>query len=77
MNWAVIATNSNTVVRNIPDYAIVGGNPVIIIKYRFKEDQIKSLLEIKWWNWDQVKINDNILSLCSENIDEFISTHKT
>ena len=73
MNWAVIATNSSTVGKNIPDYAIVGGNPVIIIKYTFKEDQIKSLLEIKWWNWDQVEINDNVLSLCSVNLISRVS----
>ncbi|MBQ6006336.1 MAG: CatB-related O-acetyltransferase [Selenomonadaceae bacterium] len=43
---AVIASNS-VVVKNIPPYAIVRGNPAQIIKFRFSEDVIKSLLKIK------------------------------
>lgn len=49
-NGAVVAAGS-VVTKDIPPYAIVGGNPAKIIKYRFPEDIIKKLLIISWWNW--------------------------
>ncbi|MBR1728355.1 MAG: CatB-related O-acetyltransferase [Selenomonadaceae bacterium] len=57
-NGAVIASDS-VVVKDVPPYAIVGGNPAKIIKYRFDEATINSLERIQWWNWDLEKIYDN------------------
>lgn len=45
---AVVAANS-VVTSDIPPYAIVGGNPAKVIKYRFEEDVISKLLQSKWW----------------------------
>lgn len=39
------------VTKDVPPYAIVGGIPAKIIKYRFDKNVIEKLLEIKWWNW--------------------------
>lgn len=72
---AVIANNSH-VVKDVPPYSIVGGNPAKVIKYRFSEEQIAKLLEIKWWSWDDDRINRNLHLLCNPNIDEFILSHK-
>jgi len=69
---AIIANNSH-VVRNVEPYSIVGGNPAKLIKYRFTKEQIEKLLEIKWWDWDDDKINRLSPLLCNENIDEFIN----
>ena len=52
---AVIATGAE-VTKDVPPYAIVGGNPARIIKYRFTESVIKELLDSKWWEWDDEKI---------------------
>jgi acetyltransferase-like isoleucine patch superfamily enzyme len=68
---AVIACNSH-VVKNVEPYSLVGGNPAKFIKYRFTPEQIEKLLEIKWWFWDDEKINKFSPLLCNENIDEFI-----
>ena len=68
---AVIANNSH-VVKDVEPYTLVGGNPAKLIKYRFTPNQIEKLLEIKWWNWDDEKINKYTPLLCSENIDDFI-----
>ena len=38
------------VTKDIPPYAIVGGVPAKILKYRYDEDTINFLLKIKWWN---------------------------
>lgn len=69
---AVIANNSH-VVKNVEPYSIVGGNPAKHIKYRFTPVQIEQLLQIKWWNWDDQKINDFTPLLCNSNIDNFIN----
>jgi acetyltransferase-like isoleucine patch superfamily enzyme len=68
---AVIAKNSH-VVKNVEPYSVVGGNPAKIIKYRFTQEQIEKLLEIKWWEWTDDKIYDFTPLLCNSNIDEFI-----
>lgn len=62
---AVVAAGS-LVTKNIPPYAIVGGNPAKIIKYRFNEDKIKELLEMNWWDWSEEKIKNNIEILSSK-----------
>ncbi len=72
---AIIANNSH-VVKNVEPYSIVGGNPAKHIKYRFTEDQIKNLLEIKWWYWPDEKINEFTDLLCNNDIDKFISVAK-
>ena len=69
---AVIATSSH-VIKDIEPYAIYGGNPAKLIKYRFSQEQIEKLLQIKWWYWDDNKINKFTPLLCN-NIDEFIKS---
>ena len=69
---AVIASDS-VVVRSVPPYAIVGGNPAKIIKFRFSEDVINSFLRIKWWDWDIDKIYDNLKYF--SDVKKFITLH--
>jgi chloramphenicol O-acetyltransferase type B len=52
---AIVAANS-VVTKQVPPYAIVGGVPAKIIRYRFSETKIEELLELKWWGWDLRKI---------------------
>lgn len=61
---AVIAANSH-VVNNVPPYAIVGGNPAKLIKFRFTEQRIKEILNMRWWDWSDEKIFQSIDTLCS------------
>jgi acetyltransferase-like isoleucine patch superfamily enzyme len=48
---AVVATGS-IVNKDVPPYAIVGGVPAKIIKYRFADDIIEKLLALKWWDYN-------------------------
>ena len=52
---AVIAAGA-AVTKDVPPYAVVAGVPAQVVKYRFSEDVIESLLEIQWWNWEPEKI---------------------
>ncbi|MGL4991474.1 MAG: CatB-related O-acetyltransferase [Sarcina sp.] len=47
-NGAIIAANSH-IIKDVPPYAIVGGNPAKVIKYRFSDEIIQKLLSISWW----------------------------
>lgn len=66
---AVVAANS-VVVKDVEPYTIVGGNPAKLIRKRFDDSIINLLLDIKWWDWDDKKINQNLHILCSNNFVE-------
>ena len=60
------------VVKDIPPYAIVAGNPAQVIRFRFDEETIKVLLRIRWWNWPDHQVRENIKYICSPSIETFI-----
>ena len=68
---AVVATGA-VVAKDVPPYAIVGGNPAKVIKYRFTEEQIAALLEIKWWDWPEEEVREAVPYLAHEDVDRFI-----
>lgn len=68
---AVIAART-VCTKNIPPYAIVAGNPGRIIRYRFDEDVIAALLEIRWWDWPIDNIHNAVPMLMQGEIQKFI-----
>jgi virginiamycin A acetyltransferase len=67
---AILATNSH-IVKDVPAYSIVGGNPGTVIKYRFDKKDIEKLLNICWWNWEIDKIKKFKEVLNSGDIRKF------
>lgn len=47
------------VTKNIPAYAIVGGVPAKVLRYRFETDTIEKLQELKWWDYDENWLKEN------------------
>jgi virginiamycin A acetyltransferase len=66
-NGAIIGTRA-LVTKDVPDYAIVGGNPATVIRKRFSEDDIERLLKIAWWDWGAEKITVNLRLINFTNI---------
>ncbi len=64
-NGAIIATKS-VVTKDVPDYAVVGGNPAEIIKYRFDEATIEKLLKMAWWDWRVEEITERLGEIVGE-----------
>ena len=49
-NGCVVAADA-VITKDVPPYAIVGGNPAKILRCRFDKDTIDSLQKIAWWDW--------------------------
>jgi acetyltransferase-like isoleucine patch superfamily enzyme len=57
---------------DVPPYAIVAGNPARLVRYRFDEATIEKLLKIKWWDWPEERVKENIHLICSNSMDAFV-----
>lgn len=70
---AIIAAGA-VVTRDVPPYAVVGGVPAKVIRYRFSPEEVKYLMAFKWWDRDIDWLERNFTSF--HNIKEFMNNNK-
>jgi len=73
---AVVGARS-LVTKNIKAYEIWGGNPARLIKKRFSDADIAKLLQIKWWDWNNDKIKQNLSLLRDSDVEALWEKFKT
>lgn len=64
---AVIASRA-VVTRDVAPYAIVAGNPAREVRRRFSDEDIASLLHMRWWDWPLERLREAMPLLCSSDI---------
>ena len=71
-NGAVVGAYA-VVTKDVPDYAVVAGNPAQLVRYRFDEATIQALLQVAWWDWPREKILKAVDLLNSDRVQEFMA----
>lgn len=66
-NGAIIGASA-IVTRDVPAYSVVAGNPAKIVKQRFSEEDITILQSLKWWHWNDTKLDAAMPYLLNGNI---------
>ncbi len=66
---AIVASGS-VVVDDVPDYAVVGGNPARVIRRRFNDSDIARLLTLAWWDWPLDLITTHVRTIMAGSVDE-------
>ena len=66
-NGAVIGARS-VVTHDVQPYAVVGGVPAKVIKFRFDAATIEALQRLAWWDWPEQKIKEALPLLMSADV---------
>jgi phosphonate metabolism protein (transferase hexapeptide repeat family) len=72
---AVIAGGA-VVTKDVPDYAIVAGNPARIIRQRFPDAIAGRLLALKWWEWEHEALRLTLPDFRKLAIEDFLDKYE-
>lgn len=71
---AIVAAGA-VVTRDVPPYAIVGGVPAQVIKWRFPEDVAERLVALSWWDWEHDRLRAALEDFRQLTVLEFLEKH--
>ena len=66
---AIIGTRA-VVTKDVPPYTVAGGIPAKPIKKRYPEETIAALSELKWWDWPENRIAQNLHAIQAGKLNE-------
>ena len=58
------------VTKDVPPYTVAGGIPAKPIKKRYPEETIAALSELKWWDWPEERIAQNLHAIQAGKLNE-------
>jgi len=64
------------VTKDVPDYAIVAGNPAKLIKMRFSASVVAQLLALKWWDWPHKTLHSALPDFRSLSVEAFLEKYQ-
>ena len=56
--------------KDVPPYTVAGGIPAKPIKKRYPEETIAALSELKWWDWPEERIAQNLHAIQAGKLNE-------
>ncbi len=71
---AIVAAGA-VVTSDVPAYAIVGGVPAKLLRYRFDDYIIPKLLEIQWWAWPEEQLRQAQLDFVGGRVSDFVARY--
>jgi virginiamycin A acetyltransferase len=67
-NGAIIGART-VVAGDVPDFAVVAGNPGRVLRRRFPDDVVARLLKLSWWDWDVERIGRHVEAITGADIE--------
>jgi len=71
MGNGAVAGAGAVVTKDVPDFAIVVGNPARLLRYRFSPEVVQALDRIAWWNWPHERLGDAMMDFRHMSAEAF------
>jgi phosphonate metabolism protein (transferase hexapeptide repeat family) len=72
---AVVAAGA-IVTKDVPDYAIVAGNPARIIRPRFPDEIAARMKRLAWWDWDHETLRTALPDFRALSAEDFLDKYE-
>ena len=72
---AVVAAGA-VVTKDVPDYAIVAGNPARVLRARFPDAVARRLKRLAWWDWPHENLRGALKDFRTLAVEDFLAKHE-